>query len=55
MSETNTGSAGTVTAEDQKEAVVRLGSAKGDGGSRSAGATWSAWWRCSSRCSPSCS
>jgi ABC-type sugar transport system permease subunit len=55
MSETNTSSAGTVTAEDQKEAVVRLGSAKGDGGSRSAGATWSAWWRCSSRCSPSCS
>jgi arabinogalactan oligomer/maltooligosaccharide transport system permease protein len=29
MSETNTSSAGTVTAEDQKEAVVRLGSAKG--------------------------
>ncbi|HEV2929088.1 MAG TPA: hypothetical protein VGW74_10385, partial [Propionibacteriaceae bacterium] len=33
MSQTNASSAGTVTAEDQKEAVVRLGSAKGG------------WWR----------
>src|SRR3712207_3599104 len=33
MSQTNASSAGSVTAEDQKEAVVRLGSAKGG------------WWR----------
>jgi hypothetical protein len=39
MSETNPSSAGTVTTEDQTEAVVRLGSAQGDGGGRSAGAT----------------
>jgi ABC-type sugar transport system permease subunit len=38
MSDTNTAPAGTVTADDQKEAVVRLGSARG-------GWWWQVGWR----------